>query len=117
MAGAPKNIFGKKVANVTLDERLAGWAIAKDGLGVDWTLVGATTLRASIALCLSNGFHLTFSPAAGGLGVCLKLWNGGADKKEYAMNAEQTELLLDGLIDALASGSEDARIAYSGGKP
>jgi len=117
MAGktTPKNIFGQEKKIAALDERLAKFRINRDGIGVDWKNVSALTFRCALALGLSEGYQVTFAPAAGGLGCMVKLWNGGQDVKEYVMNSEQMNQLLESLIDALASGSEDVRLVYAGG--
>lgn len=103
-------------AVVSLDDRLAKWRAESQAIGVDWREVSATALRAAISVCLSNGYHITFAPAAGSYGLCIKLWNGGPNRSEYSFDAATTEDLLLGLVALLGSESEDVLQAMSGGK-
>jgi len=116
MAGkSPTNIVGAKKAPVGQDDRLVKWQKERNRPGINWSDVSACTLRSVISVCVQEGYHLTFAPAAGGLGCCIKLWNGGKDVKEYALDAPEVQELLDGLIDALGSSSEDVRQIYATG--
>lgn len=111
----PTNIFTSKRVAGSAEDKLAQWKRNKERQGVNWGEVSACTLRSAISVAVNEGYHLTFAPAAGGLGCCLKLWNGGKDVKEYAIDAAEVQELLDTLIDALGSGAEDVRQIYATG--
>lgn len=99
-----------------LEDKLAEWKARKESAGLNWREVSATALRSAIAVCLANGYHLTFAPAAGNFGLCIKLWNGGKNRVEYAFDAETAEDLLVGLVGLLGSDSEDTFAVMAGGK-
>lgn len=107
--------FKPKAKPSSVDEGLVVWKRQRERMGVDWGKVSACTLRSAISVAIAAGYHLTFAPAAGGLGCCLKIWNGGKDQREYAIDAAEVAELLDGLIDSLGSGSEDVRLIYATG--
>lgn len=105
----------KKAGNVTLDEKMRAWAKRKSSTGVSWRDVSATSLRVALSAALSDGAALMFSAAAGGTGVCLTLFQDGDRLKEYAMTAEELNILLEGVGEAFASGSEDMHQAMVDG--
>lgn len=114
--GKVKGFMPPVRAVVSLDDRLAQWKARNEASGVSWKDVSATALRAAINVCLANGYHITFAPAAGSYGLCIKLWNGGANRSEFSFDAETTEDLLLGLVALLGSQSEDTLAAMAGGK-
>jgi len=93
---------------------LARWR--KDTLsgGVDWADVSAVSLKAAISVCVAQRISLQFSQAQGGRGVCITLWDGTSQEREYAVDAEEVSQLLDQLVEAFGSPAEDV-IASMGG--
>lgn len=110
-----KSFAEKRAKSVTLDERMTQWARRKSSTGVSWRDVSALSLRCALTAVLAEGAALMFAPAAGGKGVMLKLYMDGASQPEYAMTAEEVNLLLEGLADAFGSSSEDLHNALAGG--
>lgn len=106
---------GKPTKQMQADERLVRWAKRKISTGIDWRHVSATTIRAALTVCLNEGMSLTFAPAMGGRGLCIKLWDGGPETKEYAGTSEEVSELLDSLVDALGGSAEDVRLVVAGG--
>ena len=105
----------RKVTGVGVEGALAQWNLNRTTMGVDWKNVSAASFRTALALCMSEGVYLAFSPVQGGLGVCLTVFMGETKKKVYANNADDLNLLLEQLIDLLQPSSIDARAIYAGG--
>lgn len=115
MAGKVTNFGNRKATKATLDAKLVAWARRKSSLGVDWSQVSASSLRAALHSVIEAGGLLMIGGAMGGQGVMLQVLLGDERKKEYAATHEEVNELLELLIDALASSSEDVREGMKGG--
>lgn len=91
----------------TVSESLARWKRDKESIGVSWRDIPGLTLRAAIHAALSRDCALMFAPSSGGRGVMVKVYDGGQAHSEHAVDAEELVMLLNGLIEAYSSGSED----------
>lgn len=111
----PVSITAKKVRAVSLEERLSKFRRERDTSGVSWREVSAISLRKALHCALAEGAALMFSPASGGLGVCLTVFQDGDRQKIYESTAEDLSTALDGIADAFAGGSEDIHQAMLGG--
>lgn len=107
--------MAKKLGKVELSDKMAEFARRKARTGVVWSDVSALSLRCALHSALAEDAALMFSPAAGGLGVCLTIFQDGQRHKEYAMTGEELSLLLEGVTDAFGSSAEDLRVALAGG--
>jgi len=116
MAKANGFVTVAKGKSQSVDERMAAWSRRKGTTGVDFKEVSGVSLKSALHVVIAEGAALTISAAMGGRGVCLKLWLDGQPKTEYAATAEEVNELLDGLVEALGSASEDIRTAMSGGE-
>lgn len=108
--------MAKKLGKVELSDKLAEFSRRKSRTGVVWSDVSALSLRCALHAALAENAALMFSPAAGGLGVCLTIFQDGQRHKEYAMTGEELGLLLEGVCDAFESSAEDLRVALANGK-
>lgn len=75
----------------------------------DWVAVDPIELLAALTCALNEGAALMFSPASGGKGVCLKVFQGDSKAIEYATLPEELTSLLEQVADHYASGTEDIR--------
>jgi putative hemolysin len=104
-----KSAFKQPATSKGTREALTVWAQRQKRQGVDWKTLNIISLKGALVTCLSAGGALMFSQAAGGLGVCLTLFDGDARAKEYASTNEELEQLLEQVIDFCESSSEDVR--------
>jgi len=115
---APKNVrssMAQQMKKVQLSDKLAEWTRRERQTGLNWERVSATSLRCALHTLLHGGAAIMFSAAAGGSGVCLTIFDDGDRIKEYTMNAEELNLLLDGITNAYGLGGEDIRVAMKPG--
>lgn len=82
----------------------------KNSTGFGWGQIDAALLFAALASALENDIAVMFSRAAGGRGVCLRLMRGKAvpPEVEYAFDSEELNGLLELVVEAYGSPSEDA---------
>lgn len=85
------------------------WQKKQKNRGVDWAKVQAGNLHLAIAAATLGGATLVFSPAMGGIGVCVRVWDGDNKWTEYAHEADDLDLLLEAITDHYESPSEDLR--------
>jgi len=84
----------------------------KEARGVVWSDVDLAGLMQMFALCISEDVAVMISSAAGGRGVCLKLYRGrGVPDTEYANTAEELNALIEQVIEALDDLQEDGSIS------
>lgn len=81
----------------------------QERLGVDWGSVNTVSLKAALASVILSGNAIMLSSAAGGRGVCVKIFQGEHKAVEYATDAEELSQLLEQVIDQLGPTSEDIR--------
>jgi len=108
--------MAKKLQKVELSDKMREFARRRSRTGVSWLDVSALSLRCALQSALAEEVAVMFSPAAGGLGVCITVFQDGQRHKEYAMTGEELSLILEGVTDAFASSSEDIRVALANGK-
>lgn len=67
--------------------------------GIRWRDVDYTKLAAAIGIATAARATLSFSPASGGVGVMVKLYQGDTSASEFAGSAAELEELLTLIID------------------
>ena len=82
--------------------------------GVVWPDVDSVELRGALAAALSMGATVSFSPAAGGAGAMVKIYQGDYQASEFAADASQLNELLAIVLDNYQSGAEDIRATFHG---
>lgn len=85
----------------------------KGGRGIDWRDVDHVLLKAAIGTATTSGATLSFTPAAGGAGIMVKVWKDNDGASEFAGNFTEVNELLLLLIENLGSTSEDWRAIYT----
>lgn len=100
-----------------LSEKMRQWAARRESTGVRWSDIDTLTLFAALSTALAESCAVMFAPAAGGKGIMVKLYQDGNSHPEYAVTAEELNLILDQIVDTFQSSSEDAREAIRGGAP
>lgn len=95
------------------------WQKKQKNRGVDWGKVNPANLHLAIAAATLGGATLVFSPAMGGIGVCVRVWDGDNKWTEYAHEADDLDLLLEAITDHYESPSEDLRqsLGYGSASP
>lgn len=111
----PISINQKKDASATLSARMESFYKRKASTGVSWRDVSADSLKCALQAALAADMAVMFSPAAGGTGVCLTLYQGGDKQKEYVMTSAELNDLLDAVAEGFSSSSEDTRASITGG--
>jgi len=92
-----------------LSDRMQRWHRQRDSSGVDWAKVDRTSVVMALHALLASGTAVMFAPAAGGTGVMVKVYEDGNSHAEFAMTAEDVTILLDSIVDVVASSAEDLR--------
>lgn len=77
--------------------------------GFDWSKVDGDELLTAFFAAGLEGAALMISPAAGGRGVCLKLFIGDDKEVEYATTPEELNELLGQVVDQLQPVGQDLR--------
>lgn len=72
-------------------------------VGFDWAAVDDRLLRGALWACTLEGAALMFSTAAGGRGICLRVFYGEQKEVEYATDPEELNGLLESLIEQLVA--------------
>lgn len=80
-----------------------------NAIGFDWVSVDTALLKGALTCALAGGAAVMFSAAAGGRGICIKVFMGEERAIEYAIDAEELNVLLDQVIDQMGSPAEDTR--------
>jgi len=86
-----------------------------EAIGFDWTKVSQVELLTALTTALQAGAALMFSPASGGKGVCLKVFEGDTKAVEYASLPEEMNNMLSQVVDHYQSSAEDARLITTKG--
>lgn len=82
--------------------------------GINWRELNTVDLKAALAVAGQKGVTISFTPAAGGAGVMVKVYQGEYAASEFAGNIEGVNELLGIIVDTYQSTSEDARLAMGG---
>jgi hypothetical protein len=77
-----------------------------------WPLVDEEAIKMALLAVCMDGSAIMFSPAAGGRGVCLKLFVDGDKVTEYATDAEELEQLLYQVAEQLCPVGVDLQKLY-----
>lgn len=95
------------------------WQKNQKRRGVDWGQVSAESLHLAVAAITLGGATIVMSPAMGGIGVCVRVWDGDNKWTEYAHEADDLNVLLEAVFSHYESSSEDLRqtLGYSSGSP
>lgn len=80
-----------------------------NAIGFDWVSVDTVLLKGALTCALAGGAAIMFSAAAGGRGICIKVFLGEERAVEYAIDAEELNVLLDQVIDQMGSPAEDTK--------
>jgi len=76
--------------------------------GVVWTDVSWQHFMSMLQVCVREGIGLGIYPAAGGRGICLKLYTGKKmPDTEYASTAEEFDELVVSVLESLGELEED----------
>lgn len=111
-----KGTFKSTNQKQSVEKSIAVFERRKIARGVDWHKVSATALRSALQSALAEGAAIMFAQASGGIGVMLMVMDGGAKDRDYAIDAEEMDGLLNQIIDAYGSKSEDVRLAMVNGQ-
>lgn len=105
-----------KAPKASLDDRLAEFRKRRESSGLDWRAVSGTSLKTAILAIHSEDMAVMFSPATGGLGICVSLYKDRQKKQEYFMVAQEFNDYLELLIDTFSNSAEDVRQSMVGGE-
>jgi hypothetical protein len=75
--------------------------------GVDWTKVDPGVLVAALAMATTTNATVVVSQAMGGIGVCVRIWQGDNKFTEYAADAASCEKIFEGIAEFYAGSSVD----------
>jgi len=114
-SGKPVAFPQKKSAKPSLEERMAKFRRERDTVGVSWHQVSALSLRCALHAVLHSDAAIMFSPASGGLGVCMTVFQDSDKQKIYESTAEDLNIALDMLVDLFQGSAEDLRQALANG--
>lgn len=107
---------GKKMPE-PLSEKMRQFAARRDSTGVRWSEISPLTMFAALHCALNEGCAVMYAPAAGGRGIMVKLYQEGNSHPEFAVTAEELNLIHDQMIDAFQGEAEDVREGIRGGNP
>lgn len=80
--------------------------------GVNWTKVDPGVLVAALAMATTTNATVVISQAMGGIGICVRIWQGDSKWTEYAADAESCERIFEGIAEFYAGTSQDVWLAY-----
>lgn len=86
----------------------------KKPTGVNWRKLDSVEIRAALSVAVAKGVTISFTPAAGGAGVMVKVYQGEFGASEFADSIEAVNELLAMIVDTYQSSSEDVRLAMGG---
>lgn len=78
--------------------------------GVNWAQLNDHEMRTALSCAIASGVTLSFTPAAGGAGVMVKVYQGDYAASEFAGSIEEVNELLTLIVETYQSKSEDARM-------
>jgi hypothetical protein len=95
------------------------WQKNQKRRGMDWAKVSSELLHLATAAITLDGATIVFSPAMGGLGVCVRVWDGDNKWTEYAHESDDLNILLEAVFSHYESSSEDLRqsLGYGSASP
>lgn len=112
----PIPIQAPKTGRKSFDEVFATYAARRDSTGLDWRKVSGTSLKTAILAVHSQDMAIMLSPATGGLGICVSLYQNREKRQEYFMVADELNVYLEWIIDTFSNSGEDVRQAMAGGE-
>ena len=113
MSSSASGTFKGRGKNQTTKQRMDLFQARKKGQILDLREINDLTLRTAIGVVTTAGGTLSFSSAAGGRGLMVKVYLGDQYASDYAGNGEEANELLDMVIDQMGSSSEDSRLSYT----
>lgn len=106
---------GRTFKNTTpkgFDHSMQVFKRRQQSLGFSWQTVDSRLFKAAMQAAMMNGVAVMFSSAAGGRGLCMRLMKGNDQREvEYANDGEELNTLLEMVIEAYQTGSEDLKEA------
>jgi len=111
-----RSIYTANGSKPTAIEKREVFARRSMATGFDWKNVNSVSLKAAISSANQMGVAIMFAAASGGRGVCVKVYQDRQPDIDYAADPHELEQLLDAIIDAFSSGSEDIRESLKGGR-
>lgn len=87
----------------------------KKSQGIDWRGLDDLEMRSALAVAMSRAVTISFTPAAGGAGILVKVYQGDYAASEFADSIEAVNELLSLITDTYQSPSEDVRLALQRG--
>lgn len=82
-------------------------------VGVNWKELDGLEMRAALSVACSKGVTLSFTPAAGGAGIMVKVYQGDYAASEFAGSIEEVNELLSLIVNTYQSQSEDVRMSLA----